>query len=107
MAKFEPLDLSKLPNIKYADLPPPPPLCGPFDSSNNNPEKKDGRPDHYLRNGIDVIDFAKMQFDAEELKGFYRINILKYVTRFDRKGGLEDLKKAEDYLHRLMELEAK
>jgi hypothetical protein len=63
------------------------------------------RPEHYHRNGIDVIQFSKLQFAKEELKGFYRINILKYVTRYDRKNGMEDLKKAADYLNMLIELE--
>jgi hypothetical protein len=62
-------------------------------------------PEHYERNGIDVIGFAELQFPKEERKGFYRINILKYVTRYDRKNGLEDLKKAADYLNMLIELE--
>lgn len=63
------------------------------------------KPEHYERNGIDVLDFADMQFSKEENKGFYRINILKYVTRYDRKGGLSDLKKAADYLKLLIDLE--
>lgn len=64
-----------------------------------------GKPAHYHNNGIDVIGFAELQFPTEELKGFYRINILKYVTRFDRKNGVEDLKKAAYYLDKLIELE--
>jgi hypothetical protein len=62
-------------------------------------------PAHYHKNGIDVIGFSELQFDAAELKGFYRINVLKYVTRFDRKNGLEDLKKAQFYLKKLIEME--
>lgn len=62
-------------------------------------------PSHYHKNGIDVIAFSKLQFDKAELKGFYRINVLKYVTRYDRKNGLEDLKKAQNYLDMLIELE--
>lgn len=62
-------------------------------------------PDHYHKNGIDVISFSEMQFSPEELKGFHRINVLKYVTRYDRKNGLEDLKKAAFYLNKLIEME--
>lgn len=65
------------------------------------------KPAHYHMNGIDVIGFSELQFSADELKGFYRINVLKYVTRFDRKNGLEDLKKAEFYLKKLIEMEDK
>lgn len=81
MAEFKPLNVNSLPKMSKRD-----------------------RSDHYLRNGIDVIDFAELQFSSEEIKGFFRINILKYVTRFDRKGGLDDLKKAEHYLQMLKEL---
>lgn len=63
------------------------------------------KPSHYHQNGIDVIQFAKMQFPKEEVKGFMRINILKYATRYDRKGGVEDLKKLAKYTDLLIELE--
>ena len=63
-------------------------------------------PVHYHKNGIDVIGFAELQFDDAELRGFYRINVLKYTTRFDKKGSpVEDLKKAQFYLNKLIELE--
>jgi len=63
-------------------------------------------PDHYHKNGIDVIGFAEMQLPVEQLKGFHRINVLKYVTRYDRKNGIEDLKKAKFYLDKLIESES-
>lgn len=65
------------------------------------------KPSHYHQNGIDVIGFSELQFSREELKGFYRINCLKYLTRYDRKGGLQDLKKVSFYLNKLMEMEEK
>lgn len=63
------------------------------------------RPNHYHRNNMDVIKFAELQFTKEELKGFYRINALKYITRFDRKNGREDLEKGLFYLNKLLEME--
>lgn len=68
---------------------------------NLNPTK----PDHYHVGKIDVLAFSQENFTYEELKGFYRINIVKYVTRYDKKNGMEDLRKAEDYLCKLMDLE--
>ena len=62
-------------------------------------------PSHYHTGNIDVIKFAEENFPKEELRGFYRINILKYITRYDKKGGLDDLKKAEFYRNKLTELE--
>ena len=64
------------------------------------------KPAHYHKGGIDVLAFSEKQFSREEMKGFCRINILKYVTRYDRKNGLEDLEKAKDYLDRLIQLES-
>jgi Protein of unknwon function (DUF3310) len=63
------------------------------------------KPDHYHQNGIDVIGFSKMQFSKEEVRGFMRINILKYATRYHRKNGVEDLKKMIEYAEQLIELE--
>lgn len=63
-------------------------------------------PNHYHKNGIDVIGFAEMQLPAEQVKGFHRINVLKYVTRYDRKNGIEDLNKAKFYLEKLIESES-
>jgi hypothetical protein len=68
-------------------------------------EDEINEPKHYHKNGIDVIGFAELHYSKEELKGFYRINIIKYVDRYDTKGGLKSLEKAEFYLKKLMELE--
>lgn len=64
------------------------------------------KPSHYHAGGIDVIGFSELQFDAAELKGFYRINALKYITRYEKKGTpVEDLRKAQFYIDKLLELE--
>lgn len=63
------------------------------------------KPSHYHSNGIDVIGFAEAQFSKEEQKGFYRINAIKYLTRYDKKSTPEeDLQKADFYLRKLIEL---
>ena len=64
------------------------------------------KPDHYHYGGMDVIGFGEVNYTKAELVGFYRMNILKYVHRYDKKRGLEDLKKAEFYLNKLIELES-
>lgn len=63
------------------------------------------KPLHYHSNGIDVIGFAEAQFSKEEQKGFHRINAIKYITRYDRKNGVEDLQKAKFYIDKLIEME--
>lgn len=72
-----------------------------------NPNKEDliNKPSHYHKGGIDVIGFAELHFPKEQLKGFFRINSLKYLDRYEEKGGLQDLKKSRFYLDKLIELE--
>ena len=55
-------------------------------------------PNHYKRGDIEVIDFILDQ-NFNYLEG----NIIKYVSRYKDKNGLEDLKKAQWYLKRLTE----
>lgn len=63
-------------------------------------------PAHYHSGGIDVIGFSEKQFSKEQLIGSHRINVLKYVTRFDKKGRpMKDLKKARFYIDKLIDLE--
>ena len=62
------------------------------------------KPKHYHKNNIDVIQFSELQFDKLELQGFYRINVLKYITRFDRKNKIEDLEKAKFYINKLIDM---
>ena len=40
----------------------------------------------------------------DELKGFYKGNVLKYMLRHEKKNGKEDLEKAKVYLNWLIEL---
>ncbi|WP_158233604.1 MULTISPECIES: DUF3310 domain-containing protein [unclassified Sporosarcina] len=78
------------------------------DFSNGPPMPKEdliNKPNHYHKGGIDVIEFAGAKFDPAELKGFCRINALKYVTRYDLKNGIPDLEKAKFYIDKLIELE--
>ena len=63
------------------------------------------QPHHYHTGNIDVIKFAEENFSIEERRGFYRMNVLKYVTRYHLKDGLKDLTKADFYLNKLIELE--
>lgn len=76
------------------------------DSRINKPHDDINTPAHYHSGGIDVIGFAEKQFSKEQLIGSHRINVLKYVTRFDKKGSpLKDLKKARFYIDKLIDLE--
>jgi hypothetical protein len=50
-------------------------------------------PSHYTRFTIQPIVFIR-----ENNLSFWQGNVIKYVCREDAKGGLEDLKKAREYL---------
>lgn len=56
--------------------------------------------DHYTRMPIQPFDII----EANHLD-FWQGNILKYVMRFRSKGGVEDLRKAQHYLERLIDIE--
>lgn len=64
-------------------------------------------PNHYTSDkGIEVFDVQEAFI--HELKGMsasYWCNIVKYILRFQRKNGVEDLKKAKYYLEKLIEEE--
>jgi hypothetical protein len=44
---------------------------------------------------------------TEAFAGFLRGNAIKYLARCDKKGGVEDLRKARHYLDKLIELECR
>jgi hypothetical protein len=39
--------------------------------------------------------------------GYLEGNVIKYVTRYKNKGGIEDLRKAQHYLSKLIEINLK
>lgn len=64
--------------------------------------KKDmiNNPNHYTQGNIEVLDYI-LDKDFNFLEG----NIIKYVSRYKFKNGLEDLKKAKFYLDKLIKQE--
>ena len=56
--------------------------------------------DHYSRLGVEPIQFI----ETNNL-GYHEGNVVKYVSRWRNKNGIEDLKKAKWYIERLLELE--
>ncbi len=63
--------------------------------------------DHYKQGHIECIDAIKASMSYEAFKGFLKGNVLKYVWRFEHKGGVEDLNKAQLYLRWLESEELK
>ena len=68
-------------------------------------------PDHYKVGGIEVISYLKAKLSPEELKGYLKGNVIKYLSRAasksvdkaDAKLELEDYTKAKWYLDKLIE----
>lgn len=58
---------------------------------------------HYRNVLIQPWDAMSHWMTAEQLEGFYRGNVIKYLARYPNKGGVEDLKKARHYLDKLIE----
>lgn len=59
-------------------------------------------PAHYASGGIECIDSIRAALSAEQYAGFLRGNVIKYLWRFERKGGVQDLRKARLYLEWLI-----
>ena len=56
-------------------------------------------PEHYNKGIIEPIDVI------EDWKlGFHLGNVVKYISRYNYKNGLEDLEKAQGYLNRYLEI---
>ena len=61
-------------------------------------------PPHYADGGIECIEAIEAQLTAEEYRGYLRGNCTKYLWRCMLKGKpVEDLKKCQWYLERLLQ----
>ena len=63
-------------------------------------------PSHYAGQ-IEVIDYNRDKLTHEEFTGFCMGNVIKYVSRWRKKDGIQDLKKAAVYLQWAIENEEK
>ena len=59
-------------------------------------------PDYYQRGNIEVTDFI-----IDQSMSFLEGNVVKYITRYKEKSGIEDLRKARWYLEKLIEEQVK
>lgn len=57
-------------------------------------------PAHYTAGGIETLDYIKAK--VSDYPSYAAGNILKYVSRYEHKNGIEDLKKAQFYLNDLI-----
>jgi len=59
-------------------------------------------PSHYTQESMETIDVIENSVPLEHFCGYLRGNILKYMLRYEYKHGIQDLKKAQWYLNRLI-----
>jgi len=59
-------------------------------------------PDHYKDSEIECIDAIESMLSREEFTGFLRASHFQYMWRYKKKNGVEDLKKADWYLNKLI-----
>ena len=59
-------------------------------------------PAHYTQGSVECIEAIKACMGADAFKGFLKGNVVKYLWRYEIKGGAEDLHKAKWYLERLI-----
>lgn len=67
------------------------------DSPFDDDEDLINKPNHYNQGNIEVSDFI-----IDQNMNFLEGNIIKYVSRYKTKNGIEDLKKARWYLNKLI-----
>lgn len=75
----------------------------------NNKDNKDNvnHPSHYETGKFECIDVMLETQGVEAVKSFCICNAFKYLYRHCKKNGLEDVKKAQWYLNKFIELENK
>lgn len=70
-------------------------------SMKNDNNDNVNNPSHYTAGGIETLDYIKAK--VSDYPSYAVGNILKYVSRYEHKNGIEDLKKAQFYLNNLIE----
>ena len=73
------------------------------DQAKNDPVNS---PNHYVGQ-IECIDYLRDKLTPAEFTGFCMGNVLKYCSRWRKKDGLQDLKKAKVYLEWAIDAEEK
>lgn len=71
--------------------------------TNKDIDEKVNHPSHYLGN-VEVIDYIEDKLSFDQFEGYLVGNVIKYLSRYQKKNGLEDLKKGRWYLNKLIEV---
>lgn len=61
------------------------------------------QPDHYTQGGVECIDaITAATINKTGIEAVCVANVIKYLWRYELKNGVEDVKKAQWYLNRLV-----
>lgn len=72
----------------------------PFEDTDNDAIN----PNHYKSGNMECIDALAETLGSEGIKAFCKGNVIKYLWRYEKKNGVEDLRKAQWYLNKLIEM---
>ena len=72
----------------------------PYNKNINNVN----HPSHYNKGNIECIDAMVSAYGKDTVSDFCICNAFKYIWRYKYKNGIEDLKKAQWYLNKIVEL---
>lgn len=61
---------------------------------------------HYTQNAIQPWEYMQSLMTPEEFEGYLRGNVIKYISRYPLKAGLQDLLKAQHYLAKLISIKS-
>ena len=73
----------------------------------DNPNSHQVGGDHYASKSIQPWKAMESWMSPEAFSGYLQGNCIKYLARYRDKNGIEDLMKAQHYLAKLLEVEAK
>jgi len=59
---------------------------------------------HYTSKSVQPWEAMESWMSEEAFKGYIWGNVIKYMARWEDKGGVEDLKKAHHYLDKLISI---
>ena len=70
-----------------------------------NPNAHQVGGDHYASKAVQPWDAMEAWMSPEAFSGYLQGNCIKYLSRYREKNGIEDLKKAQHYLSKLIAME--
>lgn len=61
------------------------------------------QPAHYNQGKVECIEGIEASMEKEAYRGYLKGNCMKYIWRYEKKNGVEDLRKAKVYLDWLID----